>query len=86
MSSVLAPPRHDSLQGDMDSAARIGEFFERKGVQRHDEGHPPFHTEQLEVRQRDDRTFQQGLGRNGLRAVSEFARAEQIWAGRRIKT
>jgi hypothetical protein len=64
------------------SAARIGEFLERKGAQRHDPAHPAFHTEQLELRRRDEGAFQQGLERNGPRAVSEFARAERIWAER----
>src|SRR5262249_9231284 len=64
------------------SAARIGEFLERNTVQRHDPAQSPFHTEQLELRRRDAAVFQQGLERNGPQAVSEFARAEQIWAER----
>jgi hypothetical protein len=63
------------------SAARVGEFLERH------EARPagptsPFHSEQLELVARDRDAFQHGLDRNGPRAVTEFARAEQIWAER----
>ena len=63
------------------SAARIGEFLERRG------GRPAgpastFYSEQLELVVRDRDAFRQGLERNGPRAVTEFARAEQIWAER----
>ena len=61
------------------SAAHIGEFLE---------GRPAglaastFYAEQLAPVARDRSAFQRGLERNGPRAVSEFARAEQIWAER----
>lgn len=63
------------------SAARVGEFLERH------EARPagptsPSHSEQLELVARDRDAFQHGLERNGPRAVTEFARAEQIWAER----
>jgi hypothetical protein len=64
------------------SAARIGEFLERQTAQPGGLTYAPFHTEQLELRRRDGDAFQHGLERNGPRAVSEFARAEQIWAER----
>jgi hypothetical protein len=64
------------------SAARIGDFLERQQAQPAGLAYAPFHTEQLELRRRDGDAFQQGLERNGPRAVSEFARAEQIWAER----
>jgi hypothetical protein len=82
MSWVLARRGTILYKAMWTSAARIGEFLERNRVQPHDPAQPPFHTEQLEVRRRDEGAFQQGLERNGPRAVSEFARAEQIWAAR----
>jgi hypothetical protein len=62
------------------SAARIGEFFARQGGPR--PGRDTFHTEQLELREKDGAAFYAGLERNGPRAVTEFARAEEIWAER----
>jgi hypothetical protein len=82
MSWVLARRGTILYKATWTSAARIGEFLERHAVQRHDPGQPAFHTEQLELRRREDAAFQHCLERNGPRAVSEFARAEQIWAER----
>ncbi len=64
------------------SATRIGEFLEHQQTQPSGLAHVAFPTEQLEQRRRDGESFQRGLERNGPRAVSEFARAEQIWAER----
>lgn len=64
------------------SAAQIGEFLERQRAQPSGLAFAPFHTEQLELRRRDSAAFEQGLRRNGPRAITEFARAEQIWAER----
>ncbi len=64
------------------SAARIGQFLERQSAQPGGLAYTPFHTQQLEPRRRDGEAFQRGLERNGPRAVSEFARAEQTWAER----
>jgi hypothetical protein len=64
------------------SAARIGEFLERQQAQPSGLAYAAFPTEQLELRRRDGESFQRGLERNGPRAISEFARAEQIWAER----
>lgn len=64
------------------SAARIGDFLERRRSQAGGRGHAPFHTEQVELRVVDRDAFQQGLERNGPRAATEFARAEEIWAER----
>jgi hypothetical protein len=64
------------------SAARIGEFLERQREQPSGLAYAAFHTEQLELRPRDGEAFQGGLERNGPRAISEFARAEEIWAQR----
>ena len=62
------------------SAARIGDFLERQQTQ--PGGAATFYTEQLEPRALDRGAFQRGLQRNGPRAVTEFARAEEIWAER----
>jgi len=64
------------------SATRIGEFLERQREQPSGLAYTPFQTEQLELRPRDGEAFQRGLARNGPRAISEFARAEEIWAER----
>jgi hypothetical protein len=64
------------------SAERIGEFVERRSGQRRAGKRAPFHTEQLELRSLDREAFGLGLERNGPRAVTEFARAEEIWAER----
>lgn len=64
------------------SAARVGEFLEREAGWPTDLRHAPFHTEQLEMRGRDQEAFYRGLERNGPRSVAEFARAEEIWAER----
>lgn len=64
------------------SAARIGEFLDRQRAQPSGLAYAGFYSEQLELRRRDGDAFQRGLERNGPRAVSEFARAEQIWAER----
>ncbi len=64
------------------SAERIGEFLERHEGRPADPLHEPFHTEQLELRRRDNEAFTRGLERNGPRAVAEFARAQEVWAER----
>ena len=64
------------------SAARIGEFLQRRHGQPSGLTAASFHTEQLEERAHDVAGFRRGLERNGPRAVDEFARAEQIWAER----
>jgi hypothetical protein len=64
------------------SAARIGDFLERQGMQSAGQARAPFHTEQLELRPLDRDAFQRGLERNGPRAAAEFERAEGIWAAR----
>jgi hypothetical protein len=61
------------------SARRIGDFLER---QQAGGAATTFYTEQLEQRVLDRDAFQQGLQRNGPRAATEFARAEQIWTER----
>jgi hypothetical protein len=67
------------------SAARIGDFLERRQAQRAGRANAPFHTEQLELRSLDRDAFYRGLQRNGPRAGTEFARAEEIWGERARK-
>ena len=64
------------------SAARIDDFLERRQAQRTGRAGVPFHTEQVELRAVDRNGFYRGLQRNGPRAATEFARAEEIWAQR----
>lgn len=64
------------------SAARVGDFLARRQSGPSGLGYAPFHTEQLELRARDNEAFYRGLERNGPRSVSEFSRAEKIWAER----
>ena len=64
------------------SAARIDEFLQRFQAQPIDLRHVPFHTEQLEVRSSDSEAFTRDLERNGPRAVTEFAKAQELWAER----
>ncbi len=64
------------------SADRIAEFLERRRARPRGTLQAPFYTEQLELRRLDRAAFKKGLERNGPRAVSEFARAEEIWAER----
>lgn len=64
------------------SAERIGDFLQRYQAQPIDLRHAPFHTEQLEIRRRDTGAFTRGLERNGPTAVTEFARAEELWKER----
>ena len=66
------------------SAARIDDFLQRRQAQRTGVT-TPFHTEQIELRTVDRDAFYQDLRRNGPRAATEFARAEEIWAGRARK-
>jgi hypothetical protein len=64
------------------SAAHIGAFLDQR------EAGPPgttssiFYAEELAPVSRDRAAFQRGLERNGPAAVTEFARAEEIWAER----
>jgi hypothetical protein len=67
------------------SAARIGDFLERRQAQRAALARAPFHTEQIELRVLDRDAFYRGLQRNGPRAATEFARAEEIWGERARK-
>jgi hypothetical protein len=63
------------------SAAHVGEFLEQREAQS-GPASSTFYVEQLAPVARDRPAFQDGLERNGPRAVTEFARAEQIWAER----
>jgi hypothetical protein len=61
------------------SAAHIGSFLEERPA---GPVASTFYAELLAPVARDRDAFQRGLERNGPRAVTEFARAEQIWAER----
>jgi hypothetical protein len=60
------------------SAAHVGEFVERRGGR----ASSTFYSEALAPVARDREAFRHGLERNGPRAVTEFARAEAVWAER----
>jgi hypothetical protein len=64
------------------SAARVADFLERRQAQPAGLPSGTFYAEQLEPLSRDRSAFQRGLARNGPRAVTEFAHAEEIWAER----
>jgi hypothetical protein len=64
------------------SAAHVGEFLEQREVAPSGPASSTFYAEQLAPVVRDRPAFQRGLERNGPRAATEFARAEEIWAER----
>ena len=64
------------------SAAHIGEFLDRREATPSGPASSTFYAEQLAPVVRDRPAFQRGLERNGPRAVTEFARAEAVWAER----
>jgi hypothetical protein len=64
------------------SAAHIGDFLARREAAPPGPASSTFYAEQLAPVVRDRPAFQRGLERNGPRAVTEFARAEEIWAER----
>jgi hypothetical protein len=64
------------------SAARIAEFLERRQAQPAGPASGTFYAEQREPLVRERADFYRGLERNGPRASTEFARAEEIWAER----
>jgi hypothetical protein len=64
------------------SAAHIGEFLEAREAGPTGPASSTFYAEQLAPVVRDRDGFRRGLERNGARAATEFARAEQIWAER----
>jgi hypothetical protein len=61
------------------SAPHIGAFLEARPAARPSS---TFYAEELAPVVRDRDAVQRGLERNGPRAVTEFARAEAIWAER----
>jgi hypothetical protein len=64
------------------SAVHVGEFLEQREAAPAGPASSTFYVEQLAPVARDRPAFQDGLARNGPRAVTEFARAEEIWADR----
>jgi len=68
------------------SAANVEAFLGRflAGRAEHPPGTSPvmYETQQAEFRYTDRKRFMQHLLRNGPRAVAEFEKAQQLWAGR----
>ena len=64
------------------SAAHIEGFLEARAAGPASPASGTFYAEQLGPIARDRDAFYGGLERNGPRAGTEFARAEQIWAER----
>jgi hypothetical protein len=69
-------------KGMWTSAAHIVDFLEVRAASPAGPASGTFYAEQLGPIVRDRDAFYQGLERNGPRAGTEFARAEQIWAER----
>jgi len=61
------------------SAVHVGEFLEQRPS---GPASSTFYAELQAPVARDRASFQRGLERNGPRAVTEFARAEEIWTER----
>ena len=64
------------------SAVHIGAFLEQREAIPAGPAASTFYAEQFAPVARDRVAFQRGLERNGPRSVTEFARAEEIWAER----
>jgi hypothetical protein len=64
------------------SAAHVGDFLEAQAASPPGPASGTFYAEQLGPIVRDRDAFYRGLERNGPRAGTEFARAEQIWTER----
>ena len=64
------------------SAAHVGEFLEQREASPRRPASGTFYTELQAPIARDRASFRRGLERNGPRAVTEFARAEEIWTER----
>jgi hypothetical protein len=64
------------------SAAHVGEFLEQREARPPGPASGTFYAELRAPVARDRAAFQRGLERNGPRAVTEFARAEEIWTER----
>jgi hypothetical protein len=78
MSWVLARGGTIVYKAMWTSAAHIGDFLEGRSGK----AAGSFYVEQIAPVARDRDAFHRGLERNGPRAVTEFARAEAIWADR----
>lgn len=64
------------------SAAHIGEFLDQRDAGRSGPAGATFYAEVQAPVARDRASFQRGLERNGPRAVTEFARAQEVWTER----
>lgn len=64
------------------SAAHVGEFLDQREAGRSGPAGATFYAEVQAPVARDRASFQRGLERNGPRAVTEFARAQEVWTER----
>jgi hypothetical protein len=64
------------------SAEHVGAFLEQREARPAGPASSTFYAELQAPVARDRASFQRGLERNGPRAVTEFARAEEIWTER----
>ena len=86
MTWVIGRGGRIAYKADWTSAANVEAFLERFLAARGE--HPPgtmpvmYESQQIEFRFPDRKRFMQRLLRNGPRAVAEFEKAQQLWAGR----
>jgi hypothetical protein len=86
MTWVIARGGRVAYKANWTSAANVEAFLDRFLAARpeHPAGTSPvmYETQQAEFRYTDRQRFMQHLLRNGLRAVAEFDKAQQLWAER----
>ncbi len=86
MTWVIGRGGRVAYKANWTSAANVEAFLGRflAGRTEHQPGTTPvaYETQQAEYRYTDRRRFMQHLLRNGPRAVAEFEKAQQLWAGR----
>jgi hypothetical protein len=86
MTWVIGRGGRVAYKANWTSAANVEAFLDRFLAGR--AGHLPgtsavmYETQQAEFRYPDRQRFMQHLARNGPRAVAEFEKAQQLWAGR----
>jgi hypothetical protein len=86
MTRVIGRGGRVAYKANWTSAANVEAFLGRflAGRAEHPPGTSPvmYETQQAEYRYTDRKRFMQHLLRNGPRAVAEFEKARQLWAGR----
>jgi hypothetical protein len=86
MTWVIGRGGRVAYKANWTSAANVAAFLDRFLADRAE--HPPgtspvlYETQQAEYRYTDRPRFMRHLLRNGPRAVAEFEKAQQLWAGR----